>query len=68
MKDKIIIHNFTDLSDFEVLLYVGVVIERGKVSKTGEGEQYCFVTTFSGGITVYSGRKNDTYTFKIFKE
>ena len=34
MKDKIIIHNYTDLSDFEVIDYVGKVINNGKISTT----------------------------------
>ena len=65
MKSKIIIHNHSDLSDYDVLLYVNTVIKQGKISKTNEGDQYCFVTTFKGGITVCSGRRNNTYTFII---
>lgn len=65
MKDKIIIHNHSDLEDYEVLLYVAAVVDKGKISKTANGEQYCFVTTFKNGITVCSGRRNNTYTFTI---
>ena len=68
MKDKIIIHNHTDLSDYEIILYVGAVIDQGKISKTSEGEQYSFITKFKNGIVVSSGRKNNTYTFYIEKE
>jgi hypothetical protein len=67
MKDKIIIHNYTDLPDNEVLLYILPVVEKGKISKRNNLEQYCFVTTFKNGITVCSGRRNNTYTFKIEK-
>lgn len=65
LTDKIIIHNYTDLPDNEVLLYIGVVLGQGKISKTKQGEQYCFVTTFKSGIVISSGRKNNTYTFYV---
>lgn len=65
MKDKIIIHNYTDLSDYDILLYINVVIKQGKISKTKQGEQYSFITMFKNGIVVCSGRKNNTYTFYI---
>ena len=65
LKDKIIIHNYTDLSDYDVMLYVAGVIDAGKVSKTNQGEQYCFVTTYKSGIVISSGRKNNTYTFFV---
>jgi hypothetical protein len=65
LTDKIIIHNYTDLSDYDVLLYINVVINQGKISNTSQGEQYSFVTIFKNGITVCSGRKNNTYTFII---
>lgn len=67
MKDKIIIHNYTDLPDYTVLAYIQDVILQGKISKRNNLEQYCFVTTFKGGITVCSGRRNNTYTFTIEK-
>lgn len=65
LKDKFIIHNYSDLPDYEVFLYIGAVINKGKISKTSQGEQYCFVTTFKKGITISSGRKNNTYTFYV---
>ena len=34
MKNKIIIHNYTDLSDFEIIDYIGRVIGNGKISET----------------------------------
>lgn len=67
MRDKIIIHNYTDLSDFEVIDYIGRVIGNGKISGRNGLKQYCFVTTFKDGYTVCSGRRNNTYTFKIEK-
>lgn len=65
---KIIIHNNTNLEDNEAMLYVNCVINQGKLSKTKQGEQYSFITTFKNGIIVSSGRKKDTYTFWIDKE
>lgn len=67
MTDKLIIHNYTDLSDSDVLLYILPVIEKGKISERNGLKQYCFVTTFKNGITVCSGRRNNTYTFTIEK-
>lgn len=65
LTDKIIIHNYSDLSDYDVMLYIASVIGKGKISQTSQGEQYCFVTTFKKGITISSGRKNNTYTFYV---
>lgn len=65
LTDKIIIHNYSDLSDYDVMLYIASVIGKGKISQTSQGEQYCFVTTFKKGITISSGRKNNTYTFFV---
>lgn len=68
MNNKIIIHNYTDLSDSSVLSYISIIIEAGKVSKTSQGEQYSFITRFITGYAVSCDRKGNTYTFKIFKE
>ena len=68
LNDKIIIHNYTDLSDYDVILYIGAVIDKGKISNTNQGEQYSFIVKFKNGIIVSSGRKNNTYTFYINKE
>ena len=66
--DKIIIHNETGLNDITVMKMVQSVIDAGKVSETSQGKQYCFVTTFKNGCIVTSTRKNDTYTFKVYRE
>ena len=66
--DKIIIHNETGLDDITVMKMVQSVIDEGKVSETSQGKQYCFVTTFKNGYIVASTRKNDTYTFKVYRE
>ena len=44
--DKIIIKNNTDLLLQDVLPFVNNVISSGKISTTGKGKQYCFLTTF----------------------
>lgn len=67
--NKLIIRNYTELSDMEVLSYVISVVKEGRVSKTGKGPQYCFHTTFKDNIevsVVKSGK--DTETFYVFKE
>lgn len=65
MKDKIIIHNYTDLPDYTVLEYIQEVMLQGKISERNGLKQYCFVTTFKNEITVCSERRNNTYTFTI---
>lgn len=69
LNNKLIIRNYTELSDIEVLSYVISVVKEGRVSKTGKGPQYCFHTTFKDNIevsVVKSGK--DTETFYVFKE
>lgn len=69
MKDKIIIHNYTNLSDLEVLDYISRVVANGFLSKTNKnGKQYCFITTFKAGYVVSCDKNKNTYTFKIIKE
>ena len=65
LNDKIIIHNYTNLSDFKVLKMVSDVVNEGKISKTNQGEQYCFASTFKNGVVVSSTRRNNTYTFYV---
>lgn len=66
--NKLIIHNYTNLSDYEALEYIQLVVGKGKVSDSKYGKQYCYVTTFKNGITVQCTRRNDTYTFYLIKE
>ena len=69
LNNKLIIRNYTELSDIEVLSYVISVVKEGRVSKTSKGPQYCFYTTFKDNIevsVVKSGK--DTETFYVFKE
>lgn len=43
--DKIIIHNYTDLSDERALYYIYQVVLKGEISELDNGEhQYCFAT------------------------
>lgn len=67
--NKIIIRNYTDLSDLIVLELVAQVVTKGKVSVTSKGEQYCFHTTFNNiiGVSVVKSGK-DTNTFYVYKE
>ena len=59
MSEKLIIENRTKLPMKEVLGYVKVVVEQGKISKTSKGEQYCFVTCFHDSITVYAEKNKN---------
>lgn len=67
--NKLIIRNYTELSDIEVLSYVISVVKEGRVSETSKGPQYCFHTTFKDniGVSVVKSGK-DTETFYVFKE
>lgn len=67
LNDKIIIHNYTNLSDFEVLILVSEIVIDGKISQTKQGKQYCAVVTFKNGVVITSSRRNNTYTFYVVK-
>ena len=67
--NKLIIRNYTKLSDLEVLTYIITVVNEGKISETSKGPQYCFHTTFKDniGVSVVKSGK-ETETFYVFKE
>lgn len=68
-QSKLIIHNLTNLSDWDVLHYIIKVVQEGLVSETKNGKQYSFVTTFIDGYTVVTSKnKQNTHTFWIYKE
>ena len=72
-QSKLIIHNLTNLSDWDVLHYIIKVVEEGKVSETIKGKQYCFVTIYEKPngekyTIVTDKNKENTYTFWIYKE
>jgi len=68
MSEKLIIENRTELSMKEMLGYVKVVVEQGKISETSKGKQYCFVTCFPDGITVYADKNKKSDRLIVFKE
>lgn len=69
MEDKkLIIHNYTDLNDAEVLLFIINVINEGLVSETSKGKQYCFVTKFKNNCVVICDKIKTGYSFKVVKE
>ena len=62
---KIII-NADGVSEAVAFAYVLRVIEGGKVSNNNE--QYCYITKFWNGHTVYADKtKTGTYTFRVYK-
>ena len=65
MTSKLIIHNNTNMSDADVMLYVYNVIAQGKISETKQGKQYCFVTTFKSGVVVFCSKRKETFTFNV---
>lgn len=68
MANKIIIQNNTGMSDFEALVYVSVVVEGGRISESRGREQYCFHTTFKGGISVSALLNKKSDRFVILQE
>ena len=68
MSEKLIIENRTELPMKEVLNYVKVVVTQGKISETSKGKQYCFVTCFSDGITVYADKNKKSDRLIVIKE
>jgi len=59
--EKLIIENRTGLPILEVIEYVLEVIDKGKISETSKGEQYCFMSMYKDGIIVYAekNKKSD---------
>ena len=68
MNEKLIIENRTKLPMKEVLSYVKRVVEKGKISKTSKGKQYCFVTIFYNGITVYADKNKKSDRLIVIEE
>ncbi len=66
---KIIIHNQTELPDADILRRVLAVVDGGKVSETGAGEQYCFSSGFADGVNVSCrrGYGTETQTFYVWR-
>ena len=50
--EKLIIENRSNLSMEDALIRVKHVVSDGKISKTGKGDQYCFMTTWPDGTYV----------------
>jgi len=63
MAKKIIIENHIDELSMEQLLdcYIVPIVRQGKVSKTGAGKQYSFVSVFKNGVVVsaFKNKKSD---------
>lgn len=61
--EKIIIENRTGMPLAQVIWYVKQVMENGRVSNNGEN--YCYVTTWRNGITVYADKNKNSDKFVI---
>jgi len=68
VKSKIIIHNYTDFSEIEIISYIDSVIRKGKMSETKQGKQYPFISTFSCGTIVACTKRKNTHTFKVWRD
>ena len=66
--EKIIIENRTDLPWTEILPYIEFVIKEGRISKTGKGEQYCFLTTWTHGIGIACSKNKCSDRFVVFEK
>jgi hypothetical protein len=69
MKSKLIIHVHDDINHRVALELVSDVIKQGLISKTRNGDQYCFVTTFmKDTYRVYARKsKGETHSFEVNK-
>ena len=67
MKARVII-NIEGVDEAITVRRVSRVMEGGKIS--GDNDHYCYVSTFSDGITVYCPVQygTDTIMFKVWKE
>lgn len=66
--NKMIIKNYTECDDLVCLEMVRAVVNDGKISKHGEEDGYCFVTTFTrpqNTMVCCSMTKNGTHVFDI---
>ena len=66
--DKLIIHNYTDLEDYEALYYIQQVIQTGLISETSKGKQYCFATRINQDYIITCDKLKTGYIFRIIKE
>lgn len=65
---KIIITFDEGIEDIEATFAVTGVIKRGRISKSRNGQCYCFLTTFTNNTRCFAERtKNGTDTFRITK-
>jgi hypothetical protein len=62
---KVIIENRTKRSMVEAVEYVTQVMNRGKISETSKGPQYCFCTVWPDGLTIYADRNKKSYKFIV---
>jgi len=61
---KIIVHHDEQLTASQALMYAREVTKIGFVSK--DDTQFCFVTTFHSGITVFTDKtKTGTHVFRV---
>ena len=64
---KLIIHNFSSVSDIDALEYVKKVITGGRISGQGEKKQYCYLTQFAVGdnltidVAAFLNDKSDSF-------
>jgi len=69
LSSKLIIRVYDDIRHRVALDLVDDVIKQGLISETGNGKQYCFVTTFMKDTYKVSAHKNkdNTHTFYVHK-
>lgn len=66
MAEKIIIENETNKPMNDILNYVALVIQKGRISDNGK--QYCYHTQFNNGIQVSAFKNNKSDRFVVFGE
>jgi hypothetical protein len=56
------------LDDAEAVRRVAIVMKDGLISNGTNGEQYCFASKFSDGVTVYANKtKSGTHSFRVIR-
>jgi len=62
--NRIIINNYTSISDMDALAYVMDVVNEGTISN--DGKQYCCSISY-GDISVFSGLLKNGHKFDILR-
>ena len=72
-EEKIIIINRTNLPWDKTFSVVATVMDKGKISETSKGKQFCFLSTFSIGkdehiaVTAHKNKHSDRFIIQYYQ-